>query len=187
MRQFIATVDTSVFISLQCGELLAAVTVLFERLLVPTKVRKELERGGERSRAAREAIEEFAIFEPCDDYDRASVKVLLDTREHLRLGKDEGEAEAVIQASKRSAMILTDDQLGRTWAERHRLECHGTLWICRELRFTGYLTELRPYYVRMLKHSRRLPLSAINDQLLEFHEPAITEEEHRAYKSSART
>jgi hypothetical protein len=60
-----------------------------------------------------------------------------------KLGRDQGEAEAVIQASKRSAdVVLTDDPLGKKWAEKHSLECHGTIWVCRELRFRGYLTEL---------------------------------------------
>lgn len=80
------------------------------------------------------------MFENCDDYDPTLVKLLLDTRIPVREGRDEDEAEAIIQASQRSAdVVLIDDSLGRKWALLHSLECHGTISICRELRRTGYL------------------------------------------------
>jgi predicted nucleic acid-binding protein len=182
MPQFIATVDTSVLVSLQSAELLGAVSVLFNRLLVPAGVRKELEDGGESNRSALRAIDEFAIFEPCNDYEPSLVKWLLDTRENLKEGRDQGEAEAVIQAAKRSAsMILIDDPLGREWAKKHAIEFHGSIWICRQLRYTGYLSELRLYYARMIKGGRRQPLREMNSYLEEFGEPSITPEEYRAY------
>lgn len=184
MAQPIATIDTSVLVSLQSAELLGAASVLFGRLLVPAKVRAELEAGGEANRAALAAIDDFAIFEPCDDYDPALVKWLLDTRANLRAGRDQGEAEAVIQAAQRSAsMVLVDDRLGREWAKMHAAECHGTIWLCRELRRRGYLTELRPYFVRMIRHGCRQPFKEMNNYLREFAEPPITRREYRGYTS----
>ena len=182
MSRPFATIDTSVLVSLQCAELLGVVTALFDRLLVPAAVRGELEAGGESNRAALMAIDEFAVFERCDDYDPASVKMLLDTRKHLAHGKDAGEAEAVIQASQRSAsMVLVDDPLGRDWAQRHTLECHGTIWLCRELRRRGFLRKLQPAYVQMLRRGRRQPLNEMNRYLQEFDEPLITDQEYREH------
>lgn len=182
MPGLVATVDTSVLVSLQSAELLGAVSVLFNRLLVPLRVRQELKDGGERSHVALKAIEEFAIFENCDDYNPDSVELLLQTRKHLKKGKDEGEAEAVIQAVHRAAdIVLTDDALGRTWALRHARGCHGTIWICHQLRRRGFLTELRPYYVRMLQRGRRQPLNGINKYLQELGEPLISHQEYRSY------
>jgi len=110
----IATIDTSVLVSLQCAELLGVVSVLFDRLLVPARVREELKHGGEQNKVALRAIDDFAIFERCDDFDPTAVKLLLDTREHLKKGRDQGEAEAIVQAAQRSAtMILVEDPLGR--------------------------------------------------------------------------
>lgn len=170
----VATIDTSVLVSLQTAELLEKVSVLFNRLLVPAKVREELKGGGDRNLGALRAIEDIAIFEHCDDYDRVPVQLLLQTRTHLKKGKDEGEAEAVIQAAQRRAeMVLTDDSLGRTWARRHTLDCHGTIWVCYQLRFRGFLPELRPYYVRLLQLGRRQPVNEINKYLQEFGEPLI--------------
>jgi predicted nucleic acid-binding protein len=188
VSQPIATIDTTVLVSLQSAELLGAISVLFERVLVPTKVRGELEDGRERNRAALRAIDEFAIFERCDDFDRALVKWLLDTREHRKAGKDEGEAEAVIQAAERSAnMVLVDDPLGREWAEQRAMQCHGTIWLCRELRRSGYLTKLRPYFVRMIQCGRRQPLNEMNNYLQEFGEPPITEREYREHDGQFQT
>jgi predicted nucleic acid-binding protein len=171
----IATIDTSVLVSLQSAELLGAVSVLFDRLLVPAMVRKELEDGGDNNRAALGAINDFAIFEHCNDYDPGLVKTLLDTREFLREGRDQGEAEAVIQAAQRSAkMTLIDDPLGREWARTHSIDCHGTIWLCRQLRHTGYLSELRCYFVRMIEHGRRQPLAGMNDFLQQFGESPIS-------------
>ena len=184
MSRPIATIDTSVLVSLQSAELLGKVSVLFERILVPAKVREDLERGGQASRPVLKAIDEFAIFEPCNDYDRALVKLLLDTREHLKEGRDEGEAEAVIQAAERSAsVVLVDDALGREWALDHATACHGTIWVCRELRHRGYLTELRPYFVRMIQRGRYQPLKEMNSFLQEFGEASITDQEYREYTS----
>lgn len=182
MPNLTATIDTSVLVSLQSADLLGAVSVLFNRLLVPAKVREELKKGGERNRDALKAIEDFAIFEHCNDYDLASVQLLLQTRTHLKRGKDEGEAEAVIQAAERpTKMVLTDDPLGRAWAQRYTRDCHGTIWICYQLRHTGFLTELRPYYIRMLQRGRRQPLLGMNKYLQELGEPLISQEQYRSY------
>ena len=164
MPDVTATIDTSVLVSLQAADLIGAVSVLFDHLLVPAKVRKELIDGGKRNSSALGALKRFAFLKHCDDYNPELVQVLLDTRQHRKEGRDEGEAEAVIQAAqKRANMVLTDDALGREWAHRHSLECHGTVWICRELRRTGSLTELRPRYLRMLGSGRRHPIEVINE------------------------
>ena len=184
MPQPIATVDTSALVSLHSAALLGAVSVLFDRVLVPTRVREELSEGATESRQALRALEGFAIFEQCNDYDHELVRLLLDTRKQLKEGKDQGEAEAVIQAAQRSAhMVLTDDHLGRLWAAGHSIECHGALWVCHELRRTGYLSELRPRYVAMLQHGRRQPLRDINVYLAKFGEEPITQRQLREYFS----
>ena len=181
MPSLLATIDTSVLVSLQSAEVLAEVSVLFERILVPGQVRKELEAGGGRNRDALKAIADFAIFERCEGYDPAQVKWLLDTRASLGAGGDQGEAEAVVQAAQRSAMVLTDDGLGREWSRSRAIECHGTVWICYELRRTGYLGDLRSYYVRLLKRGRHQPLAAMNHYLQEMGEPPISEREYLGY------
>jgi predicted nucleic acid-binding protein len=176
----IATIDTSVLLSLQCTGMIGAVSVLFTRLLVPSAVRREIHRGGHKNLAVLQALEEFEIFDPCDDYDLASVEVLLQERTHRGEGRDEGEAEAVVQAAQRSVqMVLVDDALGRDWAKAMALECHGTLWIMEQLRMLEYATELRAHFEVLLKSHRRQPLAVMNEYLRKYDEPEITREEFR--------
>jgi len=153
---------------------------------VPAAVRREIAAKSHQNTAALQALDEFAIFDPCDDYDPASVEVLLQDRTYRRKGKDQGEAEAVVQAAKRSAqMVLVDDALGRNWAEKMSLECHGTLWIFDQLRTLEYILKIRPLFEQLLRDHRRQPLSAMNVILKKYGEPAITNEESRRLRSEA--
>jgi predicted nucleic acid-binding protein len=158
--------------------MIGAVSVLFTRLLVPIAVRRELAADAQKNFAAIRALEEFQIFDPCDDYDAASVDVLLQERAHRGAGRDEGEAEAVVQAAQRSAqMVLVDDALGRNWAKGMALEFHGTLWIFEQLRTIEYVRELRPHFDQLLRGRRRQPLTVMNDYLRQYDEAEITTEE----------
>jgi predicted nucleic acid-binding protein len=175
----VATIDTSALVSLHKAELLSAITVLFNRILIPAMVREELKNGGLATHGALVALTEFAIFEPCDDANPKLVEILLQTRRNLKRERDRGEAEAVIQAAQRGAdMVLVDDRLGREWAATHRVESHGAIWLCAELRRRGYLAELKPHYVRMVQRGQRLPIKEMNEYLQEFDELAITEDEY---------
>src|SRR5271156_5538065 len=130
---------------------------------------------GSRNDAVFRALEEFAIFQPCDDYNKELVDLLLDTRSQLRKGRDEGEAEAVIQASKLDvAIVLTDDALGREWAEQHTRNPHGTLWILDRLRTNGFITELRPLFLKSITDKRRQPIDLMN-QILDRHSEKLIE------------
>lgn len=167
MNGRVAVVDTSVLISLQCTDTIGAATVLFDRLLIPVKVRAEVKAGGDRNHSMELALRSYAIFEDCNDFDPASVDFLLQDRAGAGKGRDRGEAEAVVQAAARNAnMVLIDDALGRSWAARHRIECHGTLWLLNELRTRGFLVELRPLFQQLIRSGRRQPIAEINAILL---------------------
>lgn len=171
----VATIDTTVLLSLQSTGLLASLPVLFERILVPNSVRSELAARRLENEPALRALREYAIFEGCDDFDLSLVRLLLDTRAQAKAERDRGEAEAVVQAVQRGAhFVLTEDALGREWAENHRREPHGTLWICRELRRTGYLDTLRPIFLTLISAGRFQPRDEVNKILREFSEEEIS-------------
>jgi predicted nucleic acid-binding protein len=181
-----ATIDTSVLLSLEAAGLLGALSVLFGRVLVPSKVREELKEGAEKSSVALNAIADLAFYENCDDFSPDLVEQLLLSKSRMD-GRDRGEAEAVIQGAERSVtMVLLDDQQARKWAARHRLDAHGTVWLCAELRKTGYLAALRPYYVALLEGGRRQPLPAMNAYLVKFSEDPISKEDAHLLKSAPR-
>ncbi len=180
MPERIATIDTSVLLSLQCTGMIGAVSVLFSRLLVPSAVRKEIAAGGERNVLAAQALADFSLFIACEDFDPASVEVLLQERRFRGEGRDQGEAEAVAQAAQRSAqMVLVDDAFGRSMASSMSIECHGTLWIFDQLRTAGYVNALRPHFLHLLRSLRRQPLALMNEMLRRFGEAEIAQEEYR--------
>jgi predicted nucleic acid-binding protein len=188
MAERIATIDTSVLLSLQCTGMIGAVSVLFTRLLVPVAVRRELEADEARNYAALRALDEYQIFDSCDDYDLASVEFLLQERRYRGVGRDQGEAEAVAQASQRSAqMVLVDDAQGRNWAKGMALEFHGTLWIFEQLRALEYVTNLRPHFEKLLRNHRRQPRGVMNESLRKYDEPEIAEDEFRRLVSEGTT
>jgi predicted nucleic acid-binding protein len=175
-----STIDTSTLLSLRCTGVLGAISLLFDRILVPRAVWAELARGGPKNEAIESVLAEYGFFERCEDYDPARVKLLLDARESRKEGRDEGEAEAVIQAQERSCgMVLVDDKLGRAWADGHRLQCHGTLWVLEELRSRGIIRSLRPRFQALIRSHRRQPLEAMNQILAKFREPQISMDEKR--------
>lgn len=172
-------------LSLQCTGMISAISILFARLLVPVAVRREIAAKSRQNAAALQALAEYAIFDACDDYDQASVEVLLQERTFRGEGKDQGEAEAVAQAAQRSVqMVLVDDPLGRNWAKAMSLECHGTLWIFEQLRILEHIGNLRPLFEQLLKNGRRQPLPAMNEILRKYHEPEITGDEFRHLTST---
>lgn len=182
----IATVDTSVLLSLQCTQMIAPASVLFTRLLVPAAVRREIAADRERNAAVLQALRDFELFADCDDYDPASVDILLQQRKFQKAGRDRGEAEAVVQASQRGAqMVLVDDALGRKWAASRTLEVHGTLWIFEQLRIPSYIATLRPHFEELLKNRRRQPLPAMNELLRRYAEPEFSAEEARDLSATA--
>jgi predicted nucleic acid-binding protein len=181
---YFATIDTSVLLSLQCVGLLGELSVLFQRILVPRAVRGEVDQGAAMNNAIDQALKAYAIFEMCDDYYQPSVKLLLDARSAAKEGRDTGEAEAVIQAAERSCMVLSDDRLGRQWARQFSLECHGTLWVIRELRRREVLREVRPLFEMLLRRQRWQPLNEMNGILAEFRETSISGDDYRRRNES---
>jgi len=175
-----STIDTSTLLSLRCAGVLGAISLLSDRILVPRAVWAELAKGGPTNEAIESVLAEYGFFERCEDYDPARVQLLLDDRKNRKEGRDKGEAEAVIQAQERSCgMVLVDDKLGRSWAERHGLQRHGTLWVWEELRGRGIVRSLRPHFEALIRGRRRQPLAAMNDRLAKFGEPPISIDEKR--------
>ncbi len=77
----------------------------------------------------------------------------------------------MIQATERGAeMVLVDDRHGHYWAQSHGLDCHGTLWVLRELRVIGVIPALAPVFQRLQRAGHRLPREQVNALLREFDE-----------------
>jgi predicted nucleic acid-binding protein len=168
-----ATIDTSCLIALNQLRLLETLSILFDKVYVPKAVLHELSRRGGERRQVLASLRRLALLQRCNVADPVRVRLLLieKRRGSTRPKKDWGEAEAVIQATEVGAgTVIIDDPLGRSWAEGHRLNPHGLLWILRELRRFGAIRELRPYIRGLQAMQYRMPAESVRELMLEFQE-----------------
>ena len=175
MQKHAAVIDTSCVIALDGLDAVPLLAFLFSRLWVPKAVRGELFRRRRMEDRIKTAFDNYAFVQPCNDYDQGAVDVLLAGRVR-RLGKkDRGEAEAVVQASTLAAMAVIDEPWGRHLAQRHSLECHGTIWILEQFHALGLRTahELRQDLQNLRIRRIRFPLQAANDLLIRIGERPI--------------
>lgn len=172
--RLVAAIDTSCVIALMHLNLWPQVSFLFSRLLIPKGVRTELFRRRSTKDLLRRLFREYTFLEPCDDYDRGAVDILLVERGRLGL-RDRGEAEAVVQAGISGATVIVDDRWGRKMADRYSLEFHGTLWILRRLHdlalFDG--SEVRAQFLNLRKAGVRIPRKEVNDFLAAIRQPPL--------------
>ena len=168
-----ATIDTSCLIALFHLGLLEKLADILDRVHIPKQVQEEISKKRSQRRRLRSVLRKSALYHPCTVGDPFRVTVLLQDRPK-KLGKpkaDRGEAEAVIQATQVNAtIVLVDDPLGRQWAENHRIEPHGMIWVLRELRRIEVITDLRPAFRTLRKIDYRLPPDQIRKLLIEFEE-----------------
>ncbi len=178
MRPPICTVDSSTVIALDYLDLLPQLSVLFSRVLLPKGVRAELFMRRSMKNRLRAIQDSFGFIEVCDKYDQTAVDLLLIERETSGL-EDRGEAEAVVQATERGAMVLVDDPWGRELAARFDREYHGTVWILRRFHVLGLASSrlTRTHFVALFQREIRLPRRVVNDFLAEIGEPPIDEAE----------
>jgi len=85
--------------------------------------------------------------------------------------QDEGEAEAIVQASQIGApVVIVDDKRARRWAEARGLRCHGTLWILERLREQELIGDLRPLLTILRREQIRLLGPEVQRLLAKFNE-----------------
>jgi predicted nucleic acid-binding protein len=179
LRKPAGVIDSSCVIALDALNLLPQLTYLFQRLLIPNAVEEELYRRRRTKDRIRALMREYAFIEKCTGYDQTAVDLLLIERRLksrewpgkgeavLQNKKDRGEAEAVVQATERGAMVVVDEDWGRKLAKRHRLDYHGTIWILErlsELRLLAPAT-VREHLVKLRERRVWFPLQAANDLL----------------------
>jgi len=159
-----ATIDSTCLIALESLDLLPKLSVLFDRIWIPKAVREETAKRHRRKHRITAIINRCAFYERCEVADQVRVELLLTGGIRSSQPKrHRGEAEAVIQATERGATtVLVDDPDGRGWAHSHRLECHGTIWVLRELHRIGVIPALEPMFRRLRGAGHRLPKAEIN-------------------------
>jgi predicted nucleic acid-binding protein len=115
---------------------------------------------------------ELAPYRYCNVADEISVRLLL-AEETVRKKprQDEGEAEAIVQASQIGApVVIIDEKRARRWAEARGLQCRGTLWILERLREQDLIGALRPLFTVLDREQIRLPPPEVRRLLAKFNE-----------------
>jgi predicted nucleic acid-binding protein len=141
-------------------------SLLFDVVLVPRAVRREFYKRRAAKDQMRRLFKDFAFVRPCNNYEHAAVELHLIERARLD-ARDQGEAEAVVQASQFGTAVMVDDAWGRQIAEKNELEVHGTFWMIQQFYWLGLLSAsaTRESFMRLRANDRRLPWEAVNDFL----------------------
>src|SRR5580698_1426633 len=99
MRRRRCTIDTSCLIALDILRMTRLLSFLFDVVLVPRAVRREFYKRRAGKDQMRRLFKDFAFVRPCSDYEQSAVDLYLIERARLD-ARDQGEAEAVVQAAQ---------------------------------------------------------------------------------------
>lgn len=168
-----STIDSSCVIALDHLDLIPKLSSLFGVVLVPRAVQNELFRKHATRHRIKKLLDNYEFFQKCDEYDQASLDVLLAERKGTT---DRGEAEAVVQAAEVGASILIDDAWGRKLAERSRLQVLGTVGVLKRYREMDLISgpELRHCFAELRRKRIRLPWSLVDEVLAEWGEEKLS-------------
>jgi predicted nucleic acid-binding protein len=143
---------------------------LFDEIHIPRRVREEFRKRPQSRRLLTRLRTELAPYKYCNQADEISVKLLLAGDSMKKKPRqDEGEAEAIIQASQIGApVVILDEKRARRWALARGLQCHGTLWILDQLRARELIGPLRPLLRILDREQIRLPRNEVQRLLAKF-------------------
>lgn len=131
-----AVIDSSPLISLTHLGLCSQLTLFFDKVYVPRAVHREVNRKS-RFRYRLKKLYEIGPFERCIAVDITNVRLLLDE-------VDEGEAEALAQATERgAAFFIGDEKRARVVGKNKGLTPVGTVRILARLRLEGRAGDTR--------------------------------------------
>jgi len=131
-----AVSNTSLLIALKHAELLEKLNLLFQRIIVPPSVMREL------SVKEKEYFQGLSFLSVEEPRDRRLVLV-------LKTIVDEGEAEAMTLALEKNSLLIIDDLKGRKAARRLGLEIIGTLGVLKAMKLKGIVREVKPFIERL--------------------------------------
>ena len=148
----IAISDTSPLIALKHAGLLEKLSFLFQRVIVPPSVMREL---SIKEKEYFQSLNFLSVEEPRDKRIVTVLKTIV----------DEGEAEAIALAMERGNLLIIDDLKGRKIARRLGLKIIGTLGLLKTMKLKGLIREVKPVVERLRKEGFYLS-NVLVDRLL---------------------
>jgi len=132
----IAVSNTSPLIALKHTGLLERISQLFQRIVVPPSVMREL---GVKEKKYFQSLVFLSVEEPRDERLVAVLETVVDG----------SEAEAIALALEKGSLLVIDDLKGRKLARRLGLRIIGTLGLLKTLKLKGLIREVKPAIERL--------------------------------------
>jgi predicted nucleic acid-binding protein len=166
-----ATIDTGCLIALQHLDLFPQLSLLFERIHIPRRVREEFRKTFNSRKMLPRIVAELALYRYCNRVDEINLRLLLGERPSDDPRANEGEAEAVLQAAEIGAeAVIVDDPHGRRWAKSRGIRCIGILGIIETLRMQEIVARVSPLLQELTRQGYRLPAAEIHKLRAKFQE-----------------
>jgi len=151
-------IDAAPLISLAVINQLELLEKLFPEIIIPQSVFQEIITAKDKNRAIK--IEHFI-----KNWVRHAER---ESNSKFNLGK--GELEAIdIFLELKADLLIIDDKKARIAAESQDIKCIGTLGLLTLAKKKGFITELRKYFIKLLKNRRYFSYQLLN-QVLEMNE-----------------
>ncbi len=162
----IAVSNTSPLIALKHAGVLEKLSLLFQRIVVPSSVMEEL---NVKEKEYFQSLSFLSVEKPCD---RRLVTV-------LETIVDEGEAEAIALALEKDSLLIIDDLKGRKMARRLGLKNMDTLGLLKLMKLRGILSEVKPTIEKLIASGFYVSDELVNQLLREVEaEQGINHETH---------
>lgn len=154
--------DTGVIISLAIIDKLYLLKKLFREIYIPQAVWNELNSVGR-----------IMNLNKIKNLFRDKVRIVQGDNT-LSSIMDYGESESVLLYKElKAGILLIDDKRGREIAESLNVNCVGTLGILTWAKTKGFIDELRPLFIFLLKNNRFYSKDLLNSLLNDYNEVNI--------------
>lgn len=154
----VVVVNSTPIITLAIVDQLALLRDLYDTVLIPTAVRREVEAGGP-NRAGAPQLAAAPWIRSVELHDPRRADLLSDL--------DRGEAEVIALAQERDAdLVVIDERLGRRHTKRLGLHLTGTLGVLLKAKREGMLSEVGPVLEAIRQGGVRLADSLVEEVLV---------------------
>ena len=143
MSKLHTVINTSPWVSLAiCGQT-EMLPKLYQKILMPSAVRKEILAGG-KSQIGIKELKQASWIQAIEIQDPTKVVLLHEL--------DRGEAEVIILAQEQHVKeVIIDERVARMHAQIAGLEVVGTLGLLLRLKKHGHISHIRPLIEKLLQ------------------------------------
>lgn len=126
-------------------DIFRALSLRYNKVLIPRHVWREASRKGRSRLRLQRLLQDYSFLKKCSVTNAVRCQLLYDCKLSPDAALNQGEAEAIIQASEREVSdILIDERKGRLMAQRHSLNVKGILGLLVDFKRMGFIPDVKP-------------------------------------------